>query len=85
MSFLRNKPHRSLEDTLNYKIRKNHRDMWYISALTNRRKSPGRPLLADVKCDCHCLQSLSGRGWTKVKFRSAYWLKNNENQTKQWS
>lgn len=36
ISFLRNKPHRSLEHTLKSDIRKNHHDMWRISALTNR-------------------------------------------------
>lgn len=36
ISFLRNKPHRSLEHTLKSDIRKNHHDMWHISALTNR-------------------------------------------------
>ena len=36
ISFLRNKPHRSLEHTLKSNIRKNHHDMWHISALTNR-------------------------------------------------
>lgn len=62
ISLLRNKPHRSLEDTLNNKICKKHHDLWHISAL-----------------------NLNGPGWTKVKFPSAYWLKNNENQMKQQS
>lgn len=85
ISLLRNKPHRSLEDTLNSKICKKHHDLWHISALTNRWKSPGRPLIAVMKGDHHCWQNLNGLGWTIVKFRSTYWLKNNENQTKQWT
>ena len=36
ISLLINKPHRSLEDTLNSKIYKKHHDLWHISALTNR-------------------------------------------------